>query len=268
VSFDELFFYLRSVFRLMNALQGGGSAGLEEDLDLVARSTAKEVLREADVSGDGLISLEEFIHWMSKPSASVVPSLGSKHLERQTSSVVDLADARKVLGLSDMSAEEVFEKLAIKANPRGELTLDAFSQVMMGCASKAGDPGRAKGLIAELFKKLDLDRNGVLDFSEVASGMSILAGGDTMSKLKAACALFDLNGDGVISKQEMVTYLTSVFSVVFATQASAAANIPGVTPEQLAIATADEAFAQSDLNHDGVLDFNEFAAWVSPCTPH
>jgi len=83
-----------------------------------------------------------------------------------------------------------------------------------------------------------------------------------MTKLKAAGQLFDLNGDGLISREEMLTYLTSVFSVVLATQPEARSTIGNIDPEALAQATCNEAFAVADLNNDGVLDFNEFAAWV------
>jgi len=90
----------------------------------------------------------------------------------------------------------------------------------------------------------------------------VMVGGDKMSKLKAVSQLFDLDGDGLITREEMLTYLTSVFSVVLATQPEASARVGVMDAETLAKATCDEAFAAADLNHDNVLDFNEFAAWI------
>jgi len=260
VSFDELFFYLRSVFRLMNAITGGNPA---DDIDLIARATAKEVLREADVSGDGLISLDEFKAWMGL-SSSVSTSQGGlgAYAGLYDTPASDMGEARQVLGLQGVAAEDLFNALASKANSRGEIDLHGFSEVLSAYATRRGDARKAGALIRALFTKLDLDGNGKLDFAEVASGMSILAGDDVVSKLKAAFAVYDVSGDGYISRDEMETYLTSVFTVVMATAPGWAEASPGVTPEQLAKATAAECFAHCDINHDGLLDFNEFSSWI------
>lgn len=48
---------------------------------------------------------------------------------------------------------------------------------------------------------------------DVKSGLSILCGGDMHDKAESTFALYDLNGDGFISKDEMVSYLSNVFRV-------------------------------------------------------
>ena len=81
-------------------------------------------------------------------------------------------------------------------------------------------------------------------------------------KAEAAFALYDFNGDGFISLEEMTRYLASVFNVMYATQAGVAAQM-GVPSEELARVTAIEAFAEADVNHDGKLSYEEFTAWYS-----
>ena len=66
--------------------------------------------------------------------------------------------------------------------------------------------------------------------------------------------------DGFISLDEMSTYLTSVFKVLFKVS-PATANKLNVSAENLGEATARAAFEQADLNHDNRLSFAEFERW-------
>ena len=79
-------------------------------------------------------------------------------------------------------------------------------------------------------------------------------------KARAAFNLYDYNGDGVISLEEMTRYLTSVFRVMYETQPGTAERM-GVSAEELAAVTAQQAFEDADLNDDGMLTFEEFQAW-------
>ena len=70
-------------------------------------------------------------------------------------------------------------------------------------------------MLERLYDVFDSDGNGVVDFSELASGLSVLCGGERDAKAEAAFALYDYNGDGFISLEEMTRYLASVFRVLF-----------------------------------------------------
>jgi len=120
-------------------------------------------------------------------------------------------------------------------------------------------------LIHRLFHIFDIDSSGAVDFSELASGLSVLCGGSRDDKAEAAFALYDYNGDGFISLEEMTRYLASVFKVMFEVQPGTAEQM-GVTPDELAAVTANQAFEDADLNHDGRLSFEEFQQWyVTRC---
>ncbi len=69
----------------------------------------------------------------------------------------------------------------------------------------------------------------------------------------------DLNGDGVISLDEMTDYFTHVFQ----TMAEAEGTAPSVPIDQLARATAEDCFAVADANGDGSITFDEFRVWYS-----
>ena len=54
--------------------------------------------------------------------------------------------------------------------------------------------------------------------------------------------------------------MASVFKVMYETQPGTAEQM-GVSAEDLATVTAEQAFEESDLNHDGRLSFEEFQKW-------
>ena len=91
----------------------------------------------------------------------------------------------------------------------------------------------------------------MVNFTELSGGLSVLCGGGIESKAKVAFALYDYNGDGVITKEEMAQYLTSVFKVVYQSEGAAMEEQLGCGPEELAIATTELAFQDGDLDVPG-----------------
>ena len=69
--------------------------------------------------------------------------------------------------------------------------------------------------------------------------------------------MYDLNGDGFIDLEEMTSYLTAVFRMLYQLQPGTAEQM-GVSMEELGIATGRQAFEDADLNHDGRISFDEF----------
>ncbi len=54
-------------------------------------------------------------------------------------------------------------------------------------------------LPAELFNAFDSDRNGSVDFSELASGLTMLCGTTEADRAQFMFKLLDTNGDGTVS---------------------------------------------------------------------
>ena len=80
--------------------------------------------------------------------------------------------------------------------------------------------------------------------------------------MNAAFALFDQNGDGQISKEEMTQYLTGVFMVIFEANPETESEM-GVSAVELAMSTAAQCFDDCDVNHDGFLSLEEFSMWYA-----
>ena len=83
--------------------------------------------------------------------------------------------------------------------------LQDFKECMLTYSD--GSDERFNQMCDNLFALFDTDGNGYVDFNELASGLSILCGGSSHDKVRAAFNLYDINKDGFISLEEMVTYL-------------------------------------------------------------
>ncbi|KAL1435033.1 hypothetical protein MTO96_001581 [Rhipicephalus appendiculatus] len=79
-----------------------------------------------------------------------------------------------------------------------------------------------------LFQAFDQDHNGTITFQDFVVGLSALSRGAPVDKLRWAFQLYDLNGDGIISRDEMTDIIVSIHSL------------------------------KLDLNQDGVVTIDEF----------
>ena len=121
---------------------------------------------------------------------------------------------------------------------------------------------RATTVFLRVWRALsELVENRLLPGSALLAGLSTLAKTESPEKkIFESFRLFDGNGDGVISKSEMHKYFLSVFLVQ--RERDPQTFVVDETPFALAKATADHAFDSADADHNGVLSFEEFRAWL------
>lgn len=118
-----------------------------------------------------------------------------------------------------------------------------------------------------MFDLFDLDGNGLVDAREFMTGVSLLAkeGRSPNDAVRAAFEAFDENGDGVISISEMIHYLTTVFTVLGSKSAELRARFAGmgVTPKDVAEATAERCFEDAGVPRTSRLTFDQFKQWYT-----
>ncbi|XP_060077848.1 hippocalcin-like protein 1 [Ylistrum balloti] len=125
------------------------------------------------------------------------------------------------------------------------LTRDAFIKVYSNLFE-----GEASNFAAEVFRVFDSDGNGVVDFKEFMFG--IYVSGCSMNedmKLDWAFRMYDRNGDGFISKEEM----TYMFKAIYRMTKPPSTHS---TPEKL----TDYFFECFDKNKDDQISDAEFIA--------
>jgi Ca2+-binding EF-hand superfamily protein len=260
ISLEEMEQYFASVFKVLFASSVEARNSVAEGPQDLARITAEQCFADADLNNDGRISYEEFKFWYQTPSR---PFQLAVNVAPQWSS---LAEVRRVSHLENYSVAEVSERFAEFADEEGFISRSDFNSVFRDFILNADDqmaPEERKHvgpLIDRLFRLFDVDGNGVVDFSELASGLSVLCGGSGDSKVASTFQLYDIDGDGFISKEEMVLYLTSVFKVLFGVVPGLAGS-SNFSATEMATATMQQCFQEADVNHDGRLSFEEFSRW-------
>jgi Ca2+-binding EF-hand superfamily protein len=231
----------------------------------LAAVTAEQAFDEADLNDDGRLSFDEFQKWFSKDSETK-QAIAQAQESIQSIPAVSLSDMRRILQLDQFDPEDVFELFALAADDAGQLHRaafeDCFEEFIEPSQLSLEDLEKSSLIINRIFDIFDANGNGVVDYAELTSGLSILCGGSSKDRVRSAFLLYDVNGDGFISMEEMVQYLTCVFKLMYNTQPGTMDKI-GATPDELAAVTAKTAFEEADLNHDGKLSFEEFSNWYS-----
>ncbi|KAM3964989.1 Kv channel-interacting protein 4 [Aphomia sociella] len=102
-----------------------------------------------------------------------------------------------------------------------------------------------------VFNTLDQDRSGLLSFEEFVTGLSILSRGTLEEKLRWTFSLYDINGDGCITKEEMTEIVGAIYDLM-------GRIVDPMADEEVVRDKVERLFQKMDLNRDGVLTLDEF----------
>merc|ERR1719164_288718 len=97
--------------------------------------------------------------------------------------------------------------------------------------------------VEKLFQLFDKDRSGQIDVREFMIGLSNFTGAGKEEKLKFAFMVFDEDGNGVITKQELIKILKANHMA---------------SQDKEVMRKAETIMAQADKDGDGVISFDEF----------
>ncbi|CAM9311953.1 unnamed protein product, partial [Hapterophycus canaliculatus] len=205
--------------------------------------------------------------------------------EQQVESPISgtLERARRDTGLCNTSVVCSFKVLQKSLNDRGRLTRTAVH----GCVRRLrsivhneahqGDLEKKKGhrivggaksytpaaedVVNRLFDAIDVRNVGDVDIHELASALSVLCGGTREEKMLAIFNLFHPGQGGKITVQDIATYTTSVFRVMFKLQPNLETEV-GNTPEALGSVTASNMMQDVSPNGDGRISPRDFGWWL------
>jgi Ca2+-binding EF-hand superfamily protein len=267
ISIVDLARYLTCVFKVMFQTRPHTAQQVDETAEQMALTTAIQAFEEIGIHKNDGMNLRQFQEWCYRNGPSK-PSNVNKN-EHAIQADITLYEVSRLTGLDCFYPDDVFRLFTEMADENGNVTQQAFDlcidEIVDASGHKLNDieKKRLTNIRSKLFESFDINNNSVVDLTEIKTGLSVLCAGNRDEKAAAAFALYDYNGDGVISLDEMTRYLTCVFKVMYETQPGTAERV-GVSAEELAAATAEQAFEEADTDADGTLTFEEFQAWNSP----
>ncbi|XP_042635149.1 EF-hand calcium-binding domain-containing protein 1 [Catharus ustulatus] len=99
-----------------------------------------------------------------------------------------------------------------------------------------------------VFSIFDKDNNGYITVTEWVEGLAVLLRGTLEEKMKLCFTIYDLNGDGYISREEMFQMLKNSLLIQPADE----------EPEEGVKDLVEIALKKMDHDHDGKLSFTDF----------
>ncbi|ELU07447.1 hypothetical protein CAPTEDRAFT_226463 [Capitella teleta] len=170
--------------------------------------------------------------------------MGNQATALRPEALTDLEDS------TSLSAEEIrrFYKEFMKDCPSGRMTmsLDDFQKVY----ARIFPEGDAKKFASHVFKHLDGDASGRIDFREFIQAISVQMKGSTEQKLQWVFDLYDLDGTGFIEKNELLEMVNSQYRL----KGSTISPDENMTPDQI----VDYILEKADDNKDEKLSRDEF----------
>jgi len=152
---------------------------------------------------------------------------------------------------------ESFKKQA----KNGKITREVFVKIMANHGVMDAE------LSNQVFDSFDKNKNNEMDIHEYMALMGVTFGGTMEQKLKASFEIFDKNGDGVLSRDEVRNMLIMVVKQVTRAQLKAkkGERVTGETPVEIdkegmakIEQILDEIFNEVDTDKSGTIDMNEF----------
>lgn len=151
---------------------------------------------------------------------------------------------------TDFSGPELQQwyKSFVKDYPEGTINKEEFRKTY----EKVFPDGDATSFSDQVFRTFDKNVDNKVDFRELAIAMSVILRGTQDEKLKWAFSMYDLDGNGYITKDEMLEIVKAINKMAGSEDGNVSNE--STSPED----HVDKIFKELEKNDDGKLSLEEF----------
>lgn len=180
--------------------------------------------------------------------------MGSSKSKVKSLNPKTVADLQKNVDV-DFTREEIEEWFREYQASLGKgmtrLTMKEFKEVYNSVFD-----GDASAFVEHLFRSFDMDMDGFVDFKEFIVGLCVSGSEKPETKLKWAFKMYDIDGNGFVSRTEMASMLKAIYRMISTDLSNTKEDIK--TIDQL----VNTFFESADRNHDDAISRDEFVQGV------
>lgn len=211
------------------------------------------MIRMVDKDGDGQVGFDEFYNMVTgnkpppglgsrgsmrsilSPSGTPTPPIGPAIIQARNAKRKALDEFARDNNLKPESIKRAYRRFMVSdKNKSGVIDYTEF------CVILQVDPSTE---CEELFQLYDYDDIGMIDARELLVALANFTGAGKDDKLKFSFMVYDEEGNGVITKEELIQIL----------KANHMAKVEGEVTRK-----AETIMAQADKKGDGVITYDEF----------
>ncbi|KAK3090369.1 hypothetical protein FSP39_011270 [Pinctada imbricata] len=160
-------------------------------------------------------------------------------------SPTEIRDLQKEVDFTGEEINDWYKEYMRSCRHGKYLTVKEFSEVYS--STFGGDAG---AFANHVFRTFDSDGDGKVDFREFLVGLSVTASSNLEKKLRWAFKMYDIDGNGRISKDEILSLMTAVYKMT--PQIKKPSDVS--TPEKM----TKKLFKKLDTDKNGELSWEEF----------
>ena len=161
-----------------------------------------------------------------------------------------MKDLKEELNLKSDKATRKWYTSFIKSYPNGKIDEAEFVSIYQKFFPK----GDVRDFARHVFRAFGGKEKGTIGFKEFYTAFVLQSSGDLNERVSFAFRMYDLDGDGVITREEMLTIVRSIYKLLGTSNNRLPEHLN--TPEK----RTEVLFRQMDVNKDGKISFEEFLA--------